>query len=131
MTYTQPENAQVYCKLYFLLDNYCDHVGTLSHNLGIYFVFHVLTELTSVLPVVVLLYVRAASAVYQERLHQCWQAGVETDHIELLPSCFFTLSACRDCATAFSKVRLGSICNFSDSCESRIPTKILSLIISP
>ena len=45
-----------------------------------------LTALTSVLPVVVLLYVRAAAAVYQERLHQCWQAGVETDHIELLPA---------------------------------------------
>ena len=74
----------MYCKLHFLLDNYCDRVGTLSHNLGIYFVFHVLTELTSVLPVVVLLYVRAtAAAVYQERLHQYWQAGVETDHIQL------------------------------------------------
>ena len=88
MTYTQPENAQVfhiYCKLRFLLGNFCDHVGTLSHSLGIYFVSPVLNELTSVLLVVILLYVRAAAAVYQERLHQCWQAGVEveTDHIEL------------------------------------------------
>ena len=63
-------------------------MGTLSHNLGIFSVSPVLTVLTSVLPVVVLLYVRSVAAVYQERLHQCWQAGVETDHIELLPAVF-------------------------------------------
>ena len=55
MTYTQPGSAQVfhiYYKLHFLLDNYCDHVGTLSHSLDMYFVSHVIAVLTSVLPVV-------------------------------------------------------------------------------
>ena len=82
MTYTQPGSAQVfhiYYKLHFLQDNYCDHVGTLSHSLDMYFVSHVIAVLTSVLPVVLLLYVKADVAVYHERLHQCWQARVVTD----------------------------------------------------
>ena len=47
---------------------------------------HVITVLTSVLPVVLLFYMKAAASVYQERLHQCCQAGVETDRIKLMPA---------------------------------------------